>query len=127
MNLRFFLVVICLLIFGYANDVQAQDSLVYKVPNLNTFKSKAKNVVSFIAKPFTFLQKDSIRKKSTNKSKADLKKLVIHRNQQNRYKLVATIQLKFHYLNSSQYIFRKSFFGKNQVVKKRYLSTKLSS
>jgi ASC-1-like (ASCH) protein len=69
MNLRFFLICVCLLFLGYANDIQAQDSLVYKVPNLKTFSTKAKGVVAIIAKPFTFLQRDSQRKNSTKQSK----------------------------------------------------------
>ena len=49
---------------GYANHIQAQDSIVYKVPNLNKFTTKAKSVVSFVSKPFSFLQKDTTRKYS---------------------------------------------------------------
>ena len=70
MNLRFFLIYVCLLMTGYANHIQAQDSIVYKVPNLNKFTTKAKSVVSFVSKPFSFLQKDTTRKYS----KKDVKK-----------------------------------------------------
>jgi hypothetical protein len=73
MNLRFFVICICLLLLGYSNNILAQDSLAYKVPNLNKLTTKAKGVVSFISKPFSFLQKDT----TSEYSKKDVKKKLI--------------------------------------------------
>ena len=124
MNLRFFLFCLCLLNLGYVKPIQAQDSLVYKVPNLNTFKAKTKNVVSFIAKPFTFLQKDSIRKKSTNKSKAVLKKASnpsqsTKQIQTGRYNPIKIPLPKFKPIHFSKIVFWKKSSVQQKVPKNR--------
>lgn len=62
MNVRFFSVCIVLIVLGYTN-VQAQDTIKYRGPNLTKYTSKAKSIVTTIGKPFAFLKKDTTQPK----------------------------------------------------------------
>lgn len=124
MNLRFFLVGICLLMLGYASNVQAQDSLVYKVPNLTSFKSKAKNLVSTIAKPFTFLQRDTLKKNSTKQIKkldnnASTTVKSTKQIQTGRYNPIKIPFPKFKPIHFSKIVFWKKSNVQNKVSKQQ--------
>jgi len=62
MNVRFFLVCIMLIVLGHFN-VQGQDTIRYRGPNLTKYTSKAKSIVNTIGKPFAFLKRDSTQAK----------------------------------------------------------------